>query len=201
MTNGQKLPRARQLANTPPGLARLEVDEQSLTAKRVTIREGWPEPGEPLTGEWGAAVATKALRAGRLDPVARYFQDERMISPTVLLILADMINPPPGCVEPFHFKIKRRRRGNHFEIKRRRRGNSYNAQRQARLQFIGWHATMLRDGWAKGKLDAAVEQTKTDLGVCEADVYRGLAVFRLITNSNTVGCITGRSAPPNAETS
>jgi hypothetical protein len=169
MKSIRKLPTARQLANAPPPLARIVVDERSQTARIVIDREGWPKPGEPLVGGGGAHVAARALRCGKSDVVASYLNglsSRKNIPPhdqEVLRIMANMLGPPSDCHEPFR-----------FEMKHRTRGSSFNAERQFRLMIIGRHAVWRRDGSAKGKFKPAVHQTRIDLGVSESDVYKGL---------------------------
>jgi hypothetical protein len=66
---------------------------------------GWPEPDEPVTNE----MASLALRDGpkQAHTIGRYLREVKNPSRHILMIIADMVDPPPGCGEPWCFKFRR----------------------------------------------------------------------------------------------
>jgi hypothetical protein len=159
----EPIPTAREMANSPPALAHIELDDESKTAWLVYDHEpGWPQPGEPLSGEWGATVAAKALRCGKAKIVADYFRTNATQPLNVRCILADMLDPPPDCTEPRRLEFKYYKR------------TALKGHGLRRLELMGELANKLvRDGWARGKVNAAVKNIADNSGVSESDVYEG----------------------------
>jgi hypothetical protein len=162
----EPIPTAREMADSPPALAHIELDDESKTARLVYDHEpGWPQPSEPLSGEWGATVAAKALRCGKAKIVADYLRTNETIPLNVRCILADMLDPPPDCTEPRRLEFK-------YE-----KETALSGHHLRRLELLGQRVKreLHEEG---GKVIAAVRKIAVDSGASESEVYKGLRLIR-----------------------